>query len=356
MEDLSSKFVCNPNGLILYDKHFIPSDKTPKIKLEMEEYGKYLRKPGDLRIRCGLGETGREVLSSEKKVQPIPCRKWNTSIQEIAERITTILVKRSIITTNLHVNYCLYNLYENGKDSIAFHSDSEANSIPVIVSLSLGFPRKFVMLEKATNNTYDLTLGDGSLLILAGETNTNYMHSIPPCPISKKVDQMRINLTFRIVYDMNELALSKNVKNTSRLLLKKCTNGKYTRRYYNDDFWFVSPCEILECNLFDNCFMFKKWGTNSGRYETDNDTIKSRILRIRDNTKQMDYTDWFIINNLVSIEELDSRLDKVSKYIKWKFPHTRFQAPIPVYPYTFFEVYVNTPEIGPPREHFMLDL
>ena len=352
MLDIGSKFVSNPGGIILYDKNFIPTDETFSLKKQTIGYGNNLRKKGDNRIRLGLGKTGTEVLVSERSIPPIPCKPWDSIIENIANRISKILVERSIITSNLFVNYCLYNMYENGKDHIAFHSDSEANSVPVIASVSLGYPRRFIMLENETNNIYELPLCDGSLLILAGKTNKNYLHSIPPISIPKNVDPVRVNLTFRIV--TSEIKIEHPIiKNTHKLL--KWTGGGYTRRYYNDDFWFLSPNEICESNLFNECLMFKNWGTYSGKCTMDETEIRNKISTIKnDKTKQMEYSDWFIMANSISKNQLYTKMKQVSKYVMWKFPHTKFKRPMPMKPNVFFDVYLKTPEIGPERKHIII--
>ncbi|MDQ6667858.1 MAG: alpha-ketoglutarate-dependent dioxygenase AlkB, partial [Thermoproteota archaeon] len=97
-------------------------------------------------------------------------------------------------------NSCLLNLYHNGDEGIAWHSDDEKplgeNSI--IASLSFGAERKFSFKHKQTKQTISVVLEHGSLLIMKDATQTNWVHSLPK---SKKITRPRINLTFRtIVY------------------------------------------------------------------------------------------------------------------------------------------------------------
>lgn len=95
-------------------------------------------------------------------------------------------------------NSCLLNLYHNGDEGMSWHSDDEDTLAEngAIASLSLGADRKFSFRHKKTKETTSLLLENGSLLVMRGETQTNWLHSLPK---SKKVTQPRINLTFRLM-------------------------------------------------------------------------------------------------------------------------------------------------------------
>jgi alkylated DNA repair dioxygenase AlkB len=102
--------------------------------------------------------------------------------------------------TKTDFNSCLLNLYQNGEEGIAWHSDDEESLVKnsTIASLSLGAERKFSFKHKQTKETISLVLEHGSLLVMKDVTQTNWLHSLPK---SKKITQPRINLTFRtIVY------------------------------------------------------------------------------------------------------------------------------------------------------------
>lgn len=98
--------------------------------------------------------------------------------------------------TGASYNSCLLNLYHNGDEGMAWHSDDEKMLLKdgSIASLSLGAERKFSLKHRAGGETRSLLLGNGSLLEMKGTTQTYWMHSLPK---SKKVTQPRINLTFR---------------------------------------------------------------------------------------------------------------------------------------------------------------
>lgn len=95
-------------------------------------------------------------------------------------------------------NSCLLNLYHDGSEGMAWHSDAERDlkRNGAIGSLSFGAERKFSFKHKRTQETVSLTLEHGSLLVMKGETQTHWLHRLPP---STRIQAPRINLTFRTI-------------------------------------------------------------------------------------------------------------------------------------------------------------
>lgn len=95
-------------------------------------------------------------------------------------------------------NSCLLNLYHNGNEGMAWHSDGEKDlkKDGAIASLSFGAERKFAFKHKEDKTTVSLLLEHGSLLIMKGTTQTHWLHRLPP---TKLVSKPRINLTFRTI-------------------------------------------------------------------------------------------------------------------------------------------------------------
>lgn len=95
-------------------------------------------------------------------------------------------------------NSCLANLYHNGNEGMAWHSDAEKmlRKNGAIASFSFGAERKFVFRHKTSAEKVALVLEHGSLLVMKGETQTNWLHRLPPTTQIKKV---RVNLTFRTI-------------------------------------------------------------------------------------------------------------------------------------------------------------
>ena len=97
-------------------------------------------------------------------------------------------------------NACLMNLYHNGNEGMAWHSDDEVElkKNAAIASLSLGAERTFGFKHKTNQTKVALTLENGSLLVMKGSTQAHWLHRLPP---TAKVQAPRINLTFRTIAD-----------------------------------------------------------------------------------------------------------------------------------------------------------
>lgn len=95
-------------------------------------------------------------------------------------------------------NSCLLNLYHNGEEGMAWHSDGETNlkKNGAIGSLTFGAERKFAFKHKQTKEKVELILEHGSLLVMKDTTQTHWLHRLPP---TKKVAKPRVNLTFRTI-------------------------------------------------------------------------------------------------------------------------------------------------------------
>ena len=95
-------------------------------------------------------------------------------------------------------NSCLLNLYHNGDEGMAWHSDAEKDlkKDGAIASLSFGAERKFAFKHKQTKEIISLVLEHGSLLIMKGTTQTHWLHRLPP---TKSITKPRVNHTFRTI-------------------------------------------------------------------------------------------------------------------------------------------------------------
>ncbi len=113
---------------------------------------------------------------------------WTKELQELKQLVEGL--------TNTKFNSCLLNLYHDGNEGMAWHSDDEKSlgKDTTIASMSFGAERKFAFRHKTTKETIALNLENGSLLVMAGATQSNWLHLLPP---TKKVSEPRINLTFR---------------------------------------------------------------------------------------------------------------------------------------------------------------
>lgn len=115
---------------------------------------------------------------------------WTKELVELKEIVES--------QTNENYNSCLLNLYHNGSEAMAWHSDGEKDlkENGAIGSLSFGAERKFAFKHKTTNEKITILLQHGSLLVMKGTTQTHWLHRLPP---TKFITTPRINLTFRTI-------------------------------------------------------------------------------------------------------------------------------------------------------------
>ncbi len=117
---------------------------------------------------------------------------WNKELLEL----------KSIVEqkTNETFNSCLLNLYHDGSEGMAWHSDGEKDlkKNGAIASLSFGAERKFAFKHKKTKETVSFILESSSLLVMKGTTQNYWLHRLPP---TTKFFTPRINLTFRTIIE-----------------------------------------------------------------------------------------------------------------------------------------------------------
>jgi alkylated DNA repair dioxygenase AlkB len=133
------------------------------------------------------GDEGFSYTYSNITKQALP---WTAELLEL-KKLSEQLSKTTY-------NSCLLNLYHNGNEGMAWHSDDEKTLGPhaAIASLSFGAERKFSFKHKRTKETISIVLEQGSLLVMKGATQINWLHRLP---LTTKVKTPRINLTFRTI-------------------------------------------------------------------------------------------------------------------------------------------------------------
>jgi len=140
------------------------------------------------RLVAWHGDPGARYTYSGTVHEPLP---WTPALERIRHRVHQL--------SGAHFNAVLLNLYRDGRDGMGWHSDDEPElgPDPVIASVSLGATRRFCLRHRRRRDLkLDLSLGHGSLLVMAGATQRHWVHAVPKT--SRPVGG-RINLTFRLV-------------------------------------------------------------------------------------------------------------------------------------------------------------
>lgn len=196
------------NPTIDKTKNWLPQDGTVNYHgqiLEKEQADFYLKKLLET-IEWRNDEAiifGKKIITKRKVAwygdKPFKYTYSNTSkyalpwTKELLE--LKILIEKE---TGETFNSCLLNLYHNGNEGMAWHSDSETDlkKDGAIGSLSFGAERKFAFKHKQAKEKVEIMLQHGSLLVMKNTTQTNWLHRLPP---TKKVTKLRVNLTFRTI-------------------------------------------------------------------------------------------------------------------------------------------------------------
>lgn len=151
---------------------------------EIVVWGRRLAQP---RLIAWHGEPGRRYVYSGLSLEARP---WTALLAALRRRVEEICAAE--------FDCVLLNYYRDHRDSMGMHSDDEPElgERPVIASLSFGAERVFAMKHRrdAAVAPLRLRLASGSLLLMKGETQTNWKHGVAkqarPCGA-------RVNLTFR---------------------------------------------------------------------------------------------------------------------------------------------------------------
>ncbi|WP_316931049.1 alpha-ketoglutarate-dependent dioxygenase AlkB [Flavobacterium rivuli] len=163
------------------DEYYIALlNNTPWCEYQMPMYDKIVTAPRMVAWYGTQDEAGEKALP------------WTPELSELRLKVEK--------ETGLLFNAVLLNLYRNGNDSVAWHSDKEhrIGSNPNIASITFGQTRPFKFRHKTNKEIaqVEIPLHHGSLLLMSGTTNTFWEHHIPK---SAKEMLPRINLTFRQV-------------------------------------------------------------------------------------------------------------------------------------------------------------
>ncbi len=74
-----------------------------------------------------------------------------------------------------------FNLYRDGRDSVAWHRDTIARQIkdPIVALVSLGEPRKLLLRPRGGGPSRPFPLGHGDLLVTGGNAQRTWEHAVP---------------------------------------------------------------------------------------------------------------------------------------------------------------------------------
>jgi alkylated DNA repair dioxygenase AlkB len=181
------------DGIVNYYGKVMPTDKADKyldtlletIQWKNDEAIIFGRHIITKRKVAWYGDEGYSYTYSNTTKQTLA---WTRELLELK-----LLVEE---LTGDKFNSCLLNLYHDGNEGMAWHSDDEKalGKDTSIASVSFGAERKFALKHRVSKEPRALILEHGSLLVMKGATQSNWLHSLPK---SMKIKTPRVNLTFR---------------------------------------------------------------------------------------------------------------------------------------------------------------
>jgi alkylated DNA repair dioxygenase AlkB len=167
---------------VIYIKKFISIDVADALFEELlttVNWEKFMYTVGDKEV-----ESPRfmQIVNLDEDLEDLP--------------LLEILKKRIEKKTHRTYDYAVLNYYRNGRDYISYHADREVKPGSLVVSVSLGTKRKFVLKHKINNKLkFEFMLGNGHILVLnEAAIKTSFKHSVPKMT---KVTGARISITFR---------------------------------------------------------------------------------------------------------------------------------------------------------------
>lgn len=161
-------------------------DEIPWQQHRLRLFGRAVDAP---RLSCWIGDADAAYRYSGVRFEPQP---WTPTLAALRDRASAACGER--------FNSVLANLYRDGRDSMGWHADDEAElgEEPIIGSLSFGAVRRFLVRSRDRSERLQLDLDHGSLLCMAGRLQRHYQHAVPktarPLPA-------RLNLTFRRILE-----------------------------------------------------------------------------------------------------------------------------------------------------------
>ena len=173
----------SPQESQAYFDHILHSFTWKQEKIII--YDKEMMQP---RLTAFCGDEYRNLEYSDTIIKP---QSWTEKMLELKQQCEAI--------AGVTFSNALFNLYRDGKDSVAWHRDKEKNwgAEPVIASVSLGAARTFQLRNyKDKKITRSVELTPGSLLIMRGAIQRCWEHQVPKT--NKRIGA-RINITFRIL-------------------------------------------------------------------------------------------------------------------------------------------------------------
>jgi alkylated DNA repair dioxygenase AlkB len=125
----------------------------------------------------------REVTMWDKRVLEPRLTSWWSPTDGSAEPMPVLEDARMALTRQYSKPFDSigFNLYRDGRDSVAWHADRERfrHEDPVVAIVSTGAPRAFQVRAKTGGPSRSWQLGQGDLFVMGGACQHDFEHCVP---------------------------------------------------------------------------------------------------------------------------------------------------------------------------------
>lgn len=117
------------------------------------------------------------VVDTPRLVARWPYERGRIELPPLFEEVRILLEQRY----RRPFNAVSANLYRDGRDSVAWHGDRIPRAVhnPLVATISLGHPRRFLMRPRGGATQLSLRLGPGDLIVMGGTSQRTWQHAIP---------------------------------------------------------------------------------------------------------------------------------------------------------------------------------
>ena len=138
---------------------------------------------GELVARMAWNQ--REVVMYDRLVTEPRLTAWWTAADGASEPLPVLGEARQLLSRHYlrPFDSIGFNLYRDGRDSVAWHSDREryVREDPVVAIVSVGAPRAFHMRPRPgfEGEHHQFVVGQGDLLVMGGSCQHQWEHAVP---------------------------------------------------------------------------------------------------------------------------------------------------------------------------------
>jgi alkylated DNA repair dioxygenase AlkB len=196
------EYIINNESIVFVMRDWLDKEYGYELKEQLEKnvtwINHQIKGNKSIKLTRSISLLGDETVKKYPYINiPYDVDDWSKVLnQEIKQMKDNLIADDLLKQYDLSFNSCVINRYKSAREFIAWHADLEASGPQNIVAcVSLGATRTFWLKEKATNKIIKVKLNHGDCLVMLGETQKHWEHSLP----SEFGFESRISLTFRYI-------------------------------------------------------------------------------------------------------------------------------------------------------------